>query len=608
MCENLFSGLSRLMLLLAVMMPISMSGQYSRSDRHYNSRFGSRHQYDVASVRLDRSGTLEERLSPDVFKTVRVLHIDGPLNDADIKFIKKICSRSKVVDDRDRSVDNYLDLDLEFATLPSSGRARDNSEVASGLFSYTSHLRSIVLPDRIRVIRPRAFQGCHSLEEVIMPPTVRAIDEKAFQDCSDLSYVWLSNSLEVIGDYAFGDCKRLTNINLPSSLREIGREAFKNVPVRQLDLPNGVELIGRDAFTGTSLTSLLIPASARIENDRLGTMNSLQTIEVARGSVNYSGYQNALYDSRGIVLIQYPAAMSGSCVIPDGVELIAPYAFENCKLSSVQLPESLREFGQGAFYGAAITALDVPDGVRAVPGKMAMRCKHLRSVNLPAQMTAIGNEAFSGCTSLIEIEMPSHMESLGESAFSGCNSLQRIALPDGLTKLSKDAFNNCSSLTAISFPSTLLSIEEKALAYCEKLTNVVLPDRLSIIGKNAFRDCSSITELITPSSLTEIGQEAFRGCSSMSRITLTDGLIRINDNAFRGTPLSRIILPASIKEVGKKIAEKCPNLLRVECHAVTPPTLHKVTNDKVELYVPAQSLEAYKKAKNWKNYKVIKPL
>ena len=68
------------------------------------------------------------------------------------------------------------------------------------------------------------------------------------------------------------------------------------------------------------------------------------------------------------------------------------------------------------------------------------------------------------------------------------------------------------------------------------------------------------------------------------------------------------MLPECITHIGKKVAEKCKSLTRIECHAILPPKLDGVSNNKVELYVPETSVNAYRSAKNWKNFKAIQPL
>ena len=67
------------------------------------------------------------------------------------------------------------------------------------------------------------------------------------------------------------------------------------------------------------------------------------------------------------------------------------------------------------------------------------------------------------------------------------------------------------------------------------------------------------------------------------------------------------MLPASVTSVGKKVTEKC-KLVRIVCYATNPPVLEKVNDNKVPLYVPAGSVQLYKDAKNWKNFKNILPI
>ena len=99
-----------------------------------------------------------------------------------------------------------------------------------------------------------------------------------------------------------------------------------------------------------------------------------------------------------------------------------------------------------------------------------------------------------------------------------------------------------------------------------------------------------------------------RECLSLAEVQLGNSLISIGDNALRETPITSLVLPETVTQVGKKVAEKCKNLTRIECHAILPPKLDGVSDNKVALYVPATSVNAYHRAKNWKSFKNIQPL
>ena len=125
-----------------------------------------------------------------------------------------------------------------------------------------------------------------------------------------------------------------------------------------------------------------------------------------------------------------------------------------------------------------------------------------------------------------------------------------------------------------------------------------------MVGKEAFRDCQALTQVVIPSAAT-IEKEAFRGCKSLAVISLPELLASIGDNAFRETTIKTLDIPATVSTIGNKIAEKCKNLQMIVCRATTPPNLGKVSNNKVQVAVPAGTVEAYKSAKHWKEFKQI---
>ena len=551
-------------LLLAIVTVLPAGAQYgSRGDKRYRDRYSRADSYgDVVELRLTSAGTLAEKMPAGMMDRVRLLRIDGPMDSKDFEFIKKLCKRSRCVDNRDNKVDNYLDLELERVRIMSSGSSgllgtRGERDVLGDALSHTSHLRSIVLPERTRRIDRDALRGCSDLEEVIMPQGVRSIGDNAFDGCYKLEYITLTEGLESIGEECFDGCSRLTSVNLPYTLVEIGKKAFKGTGLKRVSLPRGLESLGAEAFDGTSITTLHLPASTRIEDDNLGTMKKLEEITVEDGSRYYTYEDGVLYDNTGSVLLRCPAARNGAFRIPDGVEEIAWSAFSDAQISSVTIPEGVTRIAGAAFY----------------------ECTQLQAVNIPSSVKTIGNQAFYGCSRLQSVDL-AYVTTLGKKAFQET----QIALPAMLTTLNKEAFENCA------------------------LTSLELPGRLVTIGERAFKNNKGLTSVKVPDVCVTVDKEAFRDCNSLSEIDLGNGLRFLGDNALRETAITTLVLPETVTEVGKKVAEKCKSLTRIECHAVLPPKLDGVSNNKVELYVPDTSVNAYKSAKNWKNFKNILPL
>ncbi len=581
--------MAAMLLVIATTMPAA--AQYGKhGSRAVRERYSRTSSYgDVLEVTLSSPGTLEDKVPEELRDRVRLLHIEGPMDYKDFKFIKKLCERSRCVDNRDKKVDNYLDLELERARIMSSGNGgllggHGDRDVMDDCLSYASHLRSVLLPERLKRIGNGAFRGCSNLEEVIMPNGVRSLDNSAFSGCSRLEYITLPDGLQSIGDECFYGCSRLTEVSIPRSVTEIGDEAFKGSGLKRVFLPTGLATLGAKAFEDTPIIVLDIPGGTRIADDDLGKMKKLEEINVGGGSRYYSCEDGVLYDNTGRVLLLCPMARRGAFMVPDGVETIANRAFAGSALERIDLPVTLSRLGNYAFAESLLTDVSLPEGVDAIP-----------------------TGAFSDCSQLTSVEFPDGLTMIGESAFENCSSLRAVELPEGVSVLLPRAFKHCKNLSAVSFPSILTGIGKEAFEGCA-LHAIDLPQTLTMVGERAFKNCRSLTAVVIPDGCTMLAKEAFRECTSLATIDLGKGVTTIGDNALRETAITTLVLPESIKELGKKVAEKCKLLTRIDCYALLPPALGGVSNNKVELRVPDTSVPAYKSAKNWKNFKTVLPL
>ena len=600
-------------LLLVALAVMPAGAQYGhRGDKRYNDRYSRANTHgDVVELRLNAAGTLEEKMPAKMMDRVRLLRIEGPMDAKDFEFIKRLCKRSHCYDNRDRKVDNYLDLELERARIMSSGTKgllgySGERDVLGDALAYCSNLRSIVLPERTKRIGNGALRGCSDLEEVIMPRGVMSFGDNAFDGCYRLEYIVFPEGLESIGEECFDGCSRLTSVNLPSTLVEIGKRAFKGTGLKRVALPRGLEILGAGAFDGTPLTMLHLPAMTRIVDDNLGTLKQLEEITVENGSRYYTYEDGVLYDNTGAVLLCCPAARTGAFLVPDGVEEIAWSAFSDSQLSRVSISEGVTKIAAAAFYQChKLQVVNIPASVRSVGEQAFYGCSQLQRIDL-ANVTALGKKAFQDCKALTAV-IAGHLGEIPQSAFESCSVLASVELSPEITIIGEHAFKNCKALTHIALPTELTTINKEAFENCA-LTSLELPDGLVTIGERAFKNNKVLTRVTVPDVCVKVDKEAFRDCASLTEIDLGKGLRFLGDNALRETAITTLVLPESITEVGKKVAEKCKLLTRIECHATLPPKLDGVSNNKVELYVPDSSVNAYKSAKNWKNFKTVLPL
>ena len=200
------------------------------------------------------------------------------------------------------------------------------------------------------------------------------------------------------------------------------------------------------------------------------------------------------------------------------------------------------------------------------------------------------------------LRLPQNITKIRETAFALCGDLTEVKLPDGLKEIQDNVFYDCSSLNDITIPKGVESLGNQAFYQCTSLTNITIHDGLKSIGNEAFYDCSALIEIKLPDGLTSIGKEAFYSCSALTSIKLPEGLKIIEKETFYGcTSLTDITIPESIEFIYDSFTGTALNT--VTCLAETPPEVYFIAFMYANvIYVPAGSVEDYKKASNWSLY------
>ena len=569
---------------------------------------------DVLDIELRDPGTLDKFIAPDEEKQVRCIRLSGAINGDDIKVIKRIAGRSSAKDENGRSIDNYLDLELERVRIVGGGKSysskTEHDVIGRSAFSYCNCLRYVSLPRMIKLIDDEAFEGCVKLREVrFMSRTdLREIGDEAFRGCSSLTRINLPDGVESLGDRCFYGCTSLIRLDIPNYVRSIGKEAFYEAPLSSIRLPYGLTDMGSNALSETRIASLLIPAGLKVENDAFGHLPSLREFQVERGNRYYTTEDGVLYDNTGTILLCYPCARGGSFAVPQGVETISNGAFYKCNsLNAVTFPQSLGGIGSSAFEEcSSLREIVVPASVNAIGARSFYGCNKLTSATLQANVASLPERVFQDCSSLRSVTLPNGLTKIGESAFESCKSLLTLSGANSLASIGKNAFKKCG-FQEMQLPNGVTTIGENAFRDCKSLKSVTLPAALTIVEKELFRGCENLTLVTFPAHALTVGENAFRDCKSLASVVLPEGLTTINNNAFRGTALTQLTLPSSVINIGEKIVEKC-KMQSITCLAITPPALKKISEKKTPLYVPAGSVAAYQTTKPWKDFKNIFPL
>ena len=144
----------------------------------------------------------------------------------------------------------------------------------------------------------------------------------------------------------------------------------------------------------------------------------------------------------------------------------------------------------------------------------------------------------------------------------------------------------------------------------KKLDMNTVPEfrNVNSIEFSSFNGCTELETIIIGDNVLNIQTSAFSHLKKLKNITFNNKIEGISNNVFRGcTALTTLTFPKSINFFASGSFEDCPNLKTFIIKAETPPRVNTFpslfsTGDEPTIYVPANSVENYKKAEGWKKY------
>ena len=247
--------------------------------------------------------------------------------------------------------------------------------------------------------------------------------------------------------------------------------------------------------------------------------------------------------------------------IPDTVEYIGQFAFQDCSnLVDIDLG-SVKVLGQGVFKN----------------------CSSLQAITLPDTITELeygGDGLFYYCKKLSSITLPNKAIRVSHSMLDYTAYYENEAnWQDGVLYVGKYliAVNDKFTATTYSVKEGTEVIADNAFSYYmsnSKLTTVTLPQGLKIIGEQAFYNYTALSSCNIPDSVEKIGKEAFRYTllvkegqtnyvgnwlinyvlgSGETTLTVKEGTVGIADGQMTGSnnsTVTKINLPNSLKYIG----------------------------------------------------------
>ena len=208
--------------------------------------------------------------------------------------------------------------------------------------------------------------------------------------------------------------------------------------------------------------------------------------------------------------------------------------------------------------------------------------------------------------------------------FAGCSSLISVILPSTLKKIGVNSFANCSSLTDMVLPDGLNVLSSYALKGCTQLRVGYLPESITTIGSDVFyRNVNMLDDVVLPNLTGTLGGGAFAKTNIKRVLDLGNITATGSSNVYYPTPygagpfsdckeLEYIEVPSTVTSIGNGFVTNCTALKAIVLRNPTPATLGSSpfsSTNNCPIYVPDESVEAYKGATGWVSYASrIKPL
>jgi len=358
--------------------------------------------------------------------------------------------------------------------------------------------------------------------------------------------------------------------------------------------------------------------------------NSSTTLTTYEEHMATGGINNSAYTSIEI----------GNCVTTLEDQLFqVTNVNENHGATSITLSNSVTTIGNNVFEGNPITSIYLPTGVTSIGIGTFMHCSHLTSIDIPTGITQIPVSAFQYCSGLTAVSLHSGITSIGQYAFSNCKGLQSVtinALAVPTLGIGAFSFSDSTATYPIYVPAESLQAYKTASIwsnYSDRIKPIIIPKLLGILnnGTTIPIECDSastvgirdvvnlemeiinqglsfendLVSLNIGNCVTSIGDSSFSDFKNMSSVTISDSVTTIGEYAFnRCSGLTSINIPSGVTTIGEFAFEHCSGLTGITINATVPPTLEgyfmfESTNN-YPIFVPAESVEAYKNASIWK--------
>ena len=440
------------------------------------------------------------------------------------------------------------------------------SSTISGTLSIPQEVKDLNNQYTFKVTAIGSAGSYPNVTAVNLPSTLKTIKTNAFSN-SQITTINIPAGTDDIYDGAFAQIENLTAITVDAGNSKYtaedgvlyetnsGNKYLKAYPVAKagttFTVPSGVYGVSTNAFQlAKNLTTITLPASIQdlptsAEANGFTSAANLTAIKVDAGNTKFKDEDGVVLTQDGKTLVAYPFARRG---VPDpnyNGPLATMHAGE-----VYTIPNSVETIAKGAFAQVQhITAVKL-NNVKKISAGAFYSVRNLRNVELGASVETIEDGAITGSPDFTRFAVDSNNPNYtadAEGIIYTKNKEELVLYPSGRAgeystlpttkKIRKRAFYYAQKVTKVNFNSALENIDNDAFQTTTALKEITFaaPSSLTRIGTWVFIN-TGLTKLELPASLKEIGSNAFSGNANLKTVTVADNsqLESIGTYAFSG--------------------------------------------------------------------------
>lgn len=306
----------------------------------------------------------------------------------------------------------------------------------------------------------------------------------------------------------------MEEVKIPDSVETIHFRYYNNIT----DIYFTADKPGNYNFDHLMSAKIHVPASSYLKylaawGKNPGTWGTNELVADGEDIEDFTEDTNGLYSSDGKILKSAKGSVSGTYIVPEGVETIAEGALDNCgTIDLLILPKSLRTLEDNSLSGNPPTKIVF---LGEEPPTVAVHTFAQSSI-LQVPKSAKHSYETTWQTMLGEQMQSVHYRTFTytENGIGGFTYLDEGACEDGTCE---------EGVILIKAPADLTVFDENTVAglHCKE------------IAAHAFSGCEELIMADLPASIKKIGSSAFAGCSKLEGVfsESTDS-IAIGKDAF----------------------------------------------------------------------------